>query len=54
MPEVDDSLPNAENELVDAPQAAIDMEALAEKIMALLRKEIEIESERFGKLLSGR
>lgn len=54
MPEVEDSLPNAENELIDAPQPVIDMDVLAEKILALLRKEIEIETERFGKLLSGR
>lgn len=54
MPESELSLPNDNTELVDGLQAAIDMEVLAEKIMALLRKEIEIESERFGKLIAGR
>ncbi len=54
MTESELSLPNDNTELVDESQATIDMEALAEKIMALLRKEIEIESERFGKLIAGR
>jgi hypothetical protein len=40
--------------LVDDPQEVIDMEALAEKIVALLRRELEIEAERFGKYLTGR
>lgn len=54
MPDSNFSLPNDKTELVDDIQEAIDMETLAEKIVTLLRKEIEIETERFGKLLTGR
>jgi hypothetical protein len=53
MSDLNPSLPNDTTELVDdAP--AIDMDALAEKILALLRKEIEIETERCGDLFAGR
>jgi len=43
-----------DDDLVDNLPAAIDMEALAEKILSLLRREIEIESERNGKYSTGR
>jgi hypothetical protein len=47
------TLPGANSELVTPSQPTVDLEALAEKIVALLRREIEIETERVGKLLSG-
>jgi hypothetical protein len=49
------NFPTNENTgLVNDSEQDIDMEALAEKIIALLRREIEIETERFGKLPPGR
>jgi len=53
MPGLNPSLSNDTTELVD-DASAIDMEALAEKILALLRKELEIETERCGDLPVGR
>ena len=45
---------NADTGLVDKmKQANIDMDALAEKIVALLRRELEIEAERCGKQMTG-
>jgi hypothetical protein len=54
MPQPDSSLPNDNSELVETGQEPVDMEALAEKILTLLRREIESESERIGKLSTGR
>lgn len=54
MPGLNPSLSNDATELVDDASADIDMDALAEKILALLRKEIEIETERCGNLPAGR
>jgi hypothetical protein len=54
MNEPNISLPNADRELVNDPQAVVDLEALAEKIVALLRREMEIEKERAGKMFTGR
>lgn len=52
---ITNNFPSNENTgLVNVPNQDIDMETLAEKIIALLRREIEIETERFGKLPSGR
>jgi hypothetical protein len=47
------SLPGASSELVEPSPAAVDLQALAEKIVALLRREIEIETERAGKFFTG-
>lgn len=54
MTETTSSPTNEDTGLVNDPAQGIDMEALAEKIVALLRREIEIEAERFGKFLAGR
>ncbi|MFO7583562.1 MAG: hypothetical protein R6W69_02445 [Anaerolineales bacterium] len=54
MTETNSSPTNENTGLVNAPEQDIDMEALAEKIIVLLRREIEIETERFGKLPPGR
>lgn len=47
-------LPNESTGLVETPQAPLDMEALAEKIVALLKRELEREAERSGKFAPGR
>jgi hypothetical protein len=54
MTEINNSPTNDYTGLVNDSTQGIDMEALAEKIVALLRREIEIETERFGKFLAGR
>lgn len=46
-------LPDADSELANDPKAGIDLEALAEKIIALLLREMELEAERAGKLFKG-
>ncbi len=54
MTELEVSLPNEYTGLVETPQASIDMEALAEKIVDLLKRELEREAERSGKFGPGR
>ncbi len=55
MPDLELPLPNDDPGLVDAPpQGEIDMDALAEKIVALLKRELEREAERFANVKPNR
>jgi hypothetical protein len=56
MPDLPQMPANANTELVEnkAQAANIDMEALAEKIVALLRREAELDAERNANSLTNR
>jgi hypothetical protein len=53
MPDPDLPSPVTSAEPGDTSVPSIDLEALAEKIVTLLRREIELETERTGKFCSG-
>lgn len=54
MAEIMDPVSGDQGQSTTNPPDAIDLEALAAKIVELLLRELEIETERAGKLLQGR